>query len=70
MVDLMPLHLDTFCRHALARWVDWMCMQAGPPYAVDPNTLRTLGNQPELLNGFLIDGIAPSTTGSDFLDQV
>jgi hypothetical protein len=37
---------------------------------VDPRTLDTLSTQPELLDGFLIDGIAPSTTGSDFLDQV
>lgn len=45
-------------------------VQAGPPYALDPSTLGTLGSSPELLDGLLIDGIAPSTTGSDFLDQV
>ena len=45
-------------------------MQAGPPYALDPWTLDTLCGSPDLLDGLLIDGIAPSTTGCDFLDQV
>ncbi len=45
-------------------------MQAGPPYALDPWSLDTLRGSPDLLDGLLIDGIAPSTTGSDFLDQV
>lgn len=44
-------------------------MQAGPPYALDPWTLDTLRGSPDLLDGLLIDGIAPSTTGSDFLDR-
>ncbi|EIE20486.1 carotenoid oxygenase [Coccomyxa subellipsoidea C-169] len=43
--------------------------EAGPPYALDPWSLDTLRGSPDLLDGLLIDGIAPSTTGSDFLDQ-
>lgn len=30
---------------------------------MDPTTLGTKTNKPELLNNYLIDGIAPSSTG-------
>ena len=45
-------------------------LQAGPPYELDPTTLGTKTNKPELLDDFLIDGIAPSSTGSRLLDRI
>lgn len=45
-------------------------LQAGPPYELDPTTLGTKTNKPELLDNFLIDGIAPSSTGSGLLDRI
>ena len=47
-----------------------MYLQAGPPYELDPTTLGTKTNKPELLDNFLIDGIAPSSTGSGLLDRI
>ena len=44
--------------------------QAGPPYELDPRTLRTAGSGPALLGGLLIDGVAPSSTNSYILDKV
>ena len=45
-------------------------MQAGCPYELDPTTLGTKRNKPELLNDYLIDGIAPSSTGTKWLDKL
>lgn len=45
-------------------------MQAGLPYRLNPYTLGTMNGRPDTLNGTLIDGIAPSSTSSAFLDQV
>ncbi len=44
------------------------CLQAGCPFEMDPHTLETHPG-PETLGGFLRSGIAPSTTGADFLDK-
>ena len=44
--------------------------QAGPPYELDPHSLRTAGSGPALLGGLLIDGVAPSSTNSYILDKV
>ncbi len=45
-------------------------MQAGCPYELDPRTLGTKANKPELLDDYLIDGIAPSSTGRRWLDKI
>lgn len=45
-------------------------MQAGCPYELDPRTLGTKANKPELLDNYLIDGIAPSSTGRRWLDKI
>ena len=45
-------------------------MQAGCPYELDPRTLGTKDNKPELLDNYLIDGIAPSSTGRRWLDKI
>ncbi|DBA67834.1 TPA: hypothetical protein ACH3X2_014183 [Trebouxia sp. C0005] len=42
--------------------------EAGCPFEMDPHTLETHPG-PETLGGFLRSGIAPSTTGADFLDK-
>jgi hypothetical protein len=60
----------TIMARSVCHFLALSVMQAGPPYALDPWTLDTLRGSPDLLDGLLIDGIAPSTTGSDFLDQV
>jgi hypothetical protein len=44
--------------------------QAGPPYELNPHSLSTVGSGPALLGGLLIDGKAPSSTSSNFLDKV
>ncbi|BDA50633.1 Apocarotenoid-15,15'-oxygenase [Coccomyxa sp. Obi] len=44
--------------------------EAGLPYRLDPYTLGTMNGRPDTLNGTLIDGIAPSSTSSAFLDQL
>lgn len=43
-------------------------LQAGCPFELNPYTLDTHPG-PETLNGFLRSGIAPSTTGAEFLDN-
>ena len=43
-------------------------MQAGCPFELNPHTLETYPG-PETLGGFLRKGIAPSTTGAEFLDK-